>query len=116
MSESYAAVDDALDLCSISDLVPGAGVAALVGQEQIALFYLPKESPSVYALGNFDPIGLANVMSRGILGDIDGRLVIASPLYKQHFDLQTGQCLEQPEHALPVYSVEIRDGRVLLHQ
>ncbi|HAZ80612.1 MAG TPA: nitrite reductase (NAD(P)H) small subunit, partial [Porticoccaceae bacterium] len=79
-----------LKICEQTDLVANSGVCAIVEGQQIALFYLPKEIPTVYAIGNWDPIGKANVLSRGMVGDINQRLVVASPLYKQHFDLQTG--------------------------
>jgi nitrite reductase (NADH) small subunit len=101
-------------ICARDDLVPGSGVCALVGDEQVALFYLPAEEQQVYALSNRDPIGEANVLSRGVLGDIAGRLVVASPLYKQHFDLLTGACLEQEEMCVEVYSVRFDGDTVLL--
>lgn len=101
-------------ICDRKDLVANAGICALVGGQQIALFYLPKETPQIYAIGNWDPIGKANVLSRGIVGDISERLVVASPLYKQHFDLQTGECLEDNEQAVPVYSVELNADQVML--
>ena len=94
--DEYMSVAEQQDwqmICAREDLVPGSGVCALVEGEQVALFYLPGEEQEVYALSNRDPIGDANVLSRGVIGDISGRLVVASPLYKQHFDLVTGQCL-----------------------
>ena len=66
-------------ICTQQDLVAGSGVAALINGEQVALFYLPEQSPPLYAIGNHDPIGGANVLSRGIVGDINGELVVASP-------------------------------------
>lgn len=36
-------------------------------------------------------------MSRGIIGDLQGERVIASPIYKQHFSLATGRCLEDKD-------------------
>jgi nitrite reductase (NADH) small subunit len=102
------------DVCERSDLVAGSGVCALVGSEQIALFYLPGERQQVYALGNRDPMGGANVMSRGILGDVGGQLVVASPLYKQHFSLDTGACLEQESVRVEVYDVRLEGDRVLI--
>ena len=101
-------------VCMREDLVPDSGVCALVGGEQIALFYLPTEEQQLYALANRDPIGDANVLSRGVVGDIDGRLVVASPLYKQHFDLLTGECLEQGDVRVGVYSVRLDDDSVLM--
>ncbi|MCV6604382.1 MAG: nitrite reductase small subunit NirD [Porticoccaceae bacterium] len=101
-------------LCHLDDLVANSGVCVRHGDEQIALFYLPAETPSVFAIGNWDPIGKANVLSRGIVGDIDGRLVVASPLYKQHFDLASGECLEDASVQVPAYSITLDDKKVLL--
>lgn len=81
--------------CRSSDLVSGSGVCSLINGQQVAIFYLPGELPALYAIDNFDPIGRANVLSRGIVGDIRGELVVASPLYKEHFSLLSGRCLEK---------------------
>lgn len=101
-------------VCQRSDLVAGSGVCALVGGEQVALFYLPDETPQLYALGNRDPIGKANVLSRGIVGDLGGELVVASPLYKQHFSLETGACLEEAEVRVEIYEVRLDGDNVLI--
>ena len=101
--------------CATKDLIEGAGVAALVEGDQIALFYLPDTGdPGVFAIGNHDPIGDANVLSRGIVGDIDGELVVASPLYKQHFSLTTGRCVEDAAVSVPVYRLLVSRGHVYL--
>ena len=104
----------AITLCGLSDLIPNSGICAEVDGQQIALFYLPSETPQVYAIGNWDPIGKANVLARGIVGDVDGRLVVASPLYKQHFDLLTGECLEDDQATVAAFSVTLVDDQVLL--
>ncbi|MEH6569317.1 MAG: nitrite reductase small subunit NirD [Halioglobus sp.] len=101
-------------ICKRDDLVDGAGVCALVAGEQVALFYLPEESTSIYALANRDPIGEANVLSRGLVGDIGGRLVVATPLYKQHFDLVTGNCLEEEDVKVQVYKARFEGDTVLV--
>lgn len=103
-----------ITLCKLSDLIPNSGICAEVDGQQIAIFYLPSETPQVYAIGNWDPIGKANVLARGIVGDIDGRLVVASPLYKQHFDLLTGECLEDDDVSVAAYTVAIVADHVLL--
>lgn len=100
-------------ICSTQDLVPNSGVCALHEDQQIALFYLPDTEQKIFALGNWDPLGKANVMSRGMLGNIGDELVVASPLYKQRFSLITGACLEE-EASLPVYKVVIESQHVVL--
>jgi len=102
-----------LDICSVDDLQPNSGVCALVNGEQIAIFYMPEEA-AVYAIGNFDPIGKAYVLSRGMIGDVEGVPVVASPLYKQHYDLQTGQCIEDETVKVNAYPIRINGDRVEL--
>lgn len=51
-------------------------------------------------------------MSRGILGDRQGVLKVASPIYKQNFDLKTGVCLDDETVSLPVYPVQVVDNQV----
>ncbi len=100
-----------VDVCSIDDLQPNSGVCALVNNQQVAIFYMPKEQ-AIYAIDNYDPFGDVHVLSRGVIGDIQGRPMVASPLYKQHFDLETGQCFEDDTVKVPVYGVQINVGRV----
>src|SRR5664279_4585838 len=100
-----------IDVCSVDHLQPDSGVCALVGGQQVAIFYMPKVK-AVYAINNYDPFGCANVLSRGIIGDINGQPVVASPLYKQHFNLQTGVCLEDETVTIHAYAVRIENGSV----
>ncbi len=101
-------------ICEASDLTPDTGVCALVNKKQIAIFH-SRRLNEYFAIGNYDPIGEANVLSRGIIGSIGDNVVVASPLYKQHFNLRTGECLEKPEHTVPTYAVRIHNGRVQVH-
>lgn len=100
--------------CNLDDLIPESGICALVQGQPVAIYYLPDETPTLYALSNWDPIGKASVMSRGILGSVGEELVIASPLYKQHFSLSTGNCLEQPEYRLQPYEVRLVEKSIEL--
>ena len=109
-------MNNSVILCQQADLIPNSGICVQVQGEQIALFYLPQENPQVYAIGNWDPIGKANVLSRGMIGDLNTRLVVASPLYKQHFDLVSGECLEDTNFCVPIYTVAIVADQVLLTQ
>lgn len=99
-------------LCSTADLVANSGVVALLEGQQVALFYLPESEQQVFAIGNCDPKSGANVIGRGIIGHLQGELVIASPLYKQHYRLRDGGCLEYPELNLPVWPVRLNGAVV----
>lgn len=101
-----------IDVCSVDDLQPNSGVCALLEGEQVAIFWMPESDAKVYAVGNYDPFGNANVLSRGLIGDIGGQPVVASPLYKQHYNLQTGVCLEDETVKIPVYAIRIENGSV----
>ena len=97
-------------LCTRNDLVKNAGVCAKYGDKQVALFLCIQEAhEQVFAIDNWDPIGQANVLSRGLIGTLNDTLVVASPLYKQHICLKTGQCLENPDSNVSAYLARI-DG------
>jgi len=100
-----------LRVCRLEDIVPDTGVCALVGDQQVAIFRVEER---VYALGNRDPFSDANVLSRGIVGDLSGELVVASPVYKQHFSLLTGICAEDSAVRVPVFAARVEEGFVLV--
>jgi len=97
--------------CALHDIVPDAGVGIDLQGLQIAVF---RVDDWAYAIDNFDPASRTNVLSRGIVGDIGGELVVASPIYKQHFSLTTGRCLEDVALSVPTYPVRLVDGQVWL--
>jgi len=101
------------DVCALEDIVPDTGVCALVDGRQVAIV---RTDGTVYAIGNFDPFSKAFVLSRGIVGDRGGIPKIASPIYKQTFDLRTGACLDDPRVRVPSYEVRVERGRVLVHR
>ena len=96
-------------ICSFNQILNNSGVAALVGGEQVAVFRIEGK---IYAIGNFDPFSGANVLSRGIVGDLKGELVVASPVYKQHFSLLTGRCIEDPSVSVPVYRARVEGADI----
>ncbi|RDS86052.1 nitrite reductase small subunit NirD [Dyella psychrodurans] len=101
-------------VCELEDIVPNTGVCALVDDEQVAVFRVGEHE--LYAIDNVDPNAGASVLSRGLIGSLGERVVVASPIYKQHFDLHTGECLEAPEHSVRTWQVRIDRGLVLLGQ
>ncbi|GAA4520529.1 nitrite reductase small subunit NirD [Brachybacterium paraconglomeratum] len=104
-----------LRLCTLAELEVERGCAALVGQEQVALFLLA--DGDLRAVDNHDPYSGANVISRGIVGSRGGRPTIASPMYKQIFDLRSGTCVNtrsKQVRRLRVWPVRTLDGDVYL--
>lgn len=101
-----------VDVCDVEDLVPDRGAAALVGVHHVAVFRL--SSGEIYALGNRDPFSGANVLARGIVGSAGDVAKVASPVYKQAFDLRTGVCLSDPDVRVPVFATRINGGRIEL--
>lgn len=102
-------------VCALEHILPNMGVCCLLGDQQVAIFRLG-ESEELYALGNYDPFSRANVLSRGIVGDRAGRAKVASPIYKQSFALDTGECLDDPSVKLPTFEVRVNDGIVELRE
>ena len=102
-----------ISVCFEDDLLEDTGVCAKVKNQQVAIFK-SRRLKELFAISNFDPIGEANVLSRGILGSLGDEVVVASPLYKEHYNLRTGECLEKPEYAVQVYSVKVENGVVMV--
>ncbi|OEU91254.1 hypothetical protein DB35_16405 [Streptomyces abyssalis] len=112
-------------VCSLADLIPGRGVAALLRDGSQAAVFLDRAGRT-YVIGNRDPFTGAYVLSRGLLGSAKeatggtpqdtgpgaegdasgagagGGAFVASPLLKQRFDLRTGRCLDDDGVSVPV--------------
>ncbi|AFY37437.1 assimilatory nitrite reductase (NAD(P)H) small subunit [[Leptolyngbya] sp. PCC 7376] len=102
-----------MTVCTVTDIFPNTGVCALVEGQQVAIFRVQTNGEDkVFALSNYDPFSKANVLSRGILGDRQGVIKVASPIYKQNFNLATGECLDDESVSVPSYPVQIVDGNV----
>ena len=99
-------------VCAADDILPNTGVCALVAGRHVAVFRIGDDR--FHAIDNIDPQSGASVLSRGLIGSLGGRVVVASPLYKNHFDLRTGECLEAPQNSVCTPAVRVDDGRVLV--
>jgi nitrite reductase (NADH) small subunit len=105
-------LDGWVEVCVVDRLTPDRGVAALVDGHQIAVFLLA--DGTLHAVDNTDPCSGATVLSRGIVGDAGGRTTVASPLYKQRFDLATGACLDADVAPLGVHEIAMIHGIVFV--
>ena len=106
-------------VCRADDIVANTGVCARVGDTQIAVFRLVNPhtgEQSLFGLDNIDPRSGAAVLARGLLGDIGGEPAVASPLYKQHYALRSGRCLEDELLSIAAYPVRLADGLVLVRR
>ena len=108
-------------ICNLNDIIPETGVCALVDGKQIAI--LRTKHNHLFALDNYDPFSQANVLSRGLIGGTtvtsdagidEAILYVASPIYKQRFNLATGQCLDDESIKLNTYQVALNEDDVVV--
>ncbi len=96
-------------ICELDDVCPVPGFAPWSRAGKSPSFASPTQStPS----DNFDPASEANVLSRGLVGDLKGERVVASPIYKHHYSLTTGRCLEDDTRTVHVHRAKVLDGRI----
>lgn len=103
-------MSDWVPVCRLRDIVPNTGVCALVHERQVAVFRL--DGDQLFALDAHDPFSRANVLARGIVGDLQGERVVASPVYKHHFSLTSGRCLEDAGVCVDVFPVRLEGHTV----
>jgi nitrite reductase (NADH) small subunit len=99
-------------VCAVNDILPNTGVCALVDDRHVAVFRVGPNQ--FFAIDNVDPKSQASVLSRGLVGSLGDRIVVASPLYKNHFDLRSGECLESPEYSVRAHEVRVDGEQVLV--
>ena len=99
------------DVCRVDDLPHDRGACALVGDYQVAVFRTSPDD-ALYAISNYDPFSRAYVLSRGIVGTRGDVPKVASPIFKQNFDLRSGQCLDDPSVSVMNFPVREIAGRV----
>jgi nitrite reductase (NADH) small subunit len=97
-------------VCEAAELVVGIGVSALVRGKQVALFRTGDRE--LHAVGNRDPYAGTQTMARGLVVRRDGRTLLAAPAGRQLFDLETGQCVDDPLTRLTTYPVRVVNGFV----
>jgi nitrite reductase (NADH) small subunit len=99
-------------ICPRADVSVDRGVAALVDGRQIALFRIMSSDGTkeeILAIANRDPFSDANVLARGIVGSAGPRTYVASPMFKQRFDLHTGRCLDADDVSVDVWPARVVD-------
>lgn len=97
-------------ICATGALSLDRGAAAMVDGTQIAIFLLA--NGDLFAIDDHDPFSGADVLSRGLVGDVAGEPTVASPVYKQRFALRTGHCLDDPTASVRTWVARIRDRHI----
>ena len=92
-----------IDVCGFAELLPERGACALVDGRQVAIFRTHDDE--LFALSNRDPFSGAYVLARGILGTRGSVPMVASPMYKQAFDLRTGRCLDDAARSVATFRI-----------
>lgn len=107
-----------VDICDINDVPQNTGVCADFDGHQVAIFHIKNgdNESIVKAVDNFDPYGKANVLSRGLISELENEFYIASPLLKQLFNLDTGVCAGDDSVALKTFPVRISNTTIQLGQ
>jgi nitrite reductase (NADH) small subunit len=108
---------DWLTICNINDIAKNTGVCADFNGKQVAIFHIKTASTNektsskseVKAITNLDPFAKANVLSRGLITEKNQQYFVASPLLKQEFCLNTGQCQQDDSVVIATYKARI-DG------
>jgi hypothetical protein len=54
------------------------------------------------------------VLSRGLIGDQNGKPKVACPVHKKTFSLQSGECLSGEDYSLRVFPVKVEGDDVYL--
>lgn len=101
-----------VNVCRESSLPQGTGIAAWVAGKAVAIFNLGKDG--LFALDNVDPATGVSLLARGLICEMNGELCVASPLYKQHYSLNTGVCLEDANLVASPFEIKTEQGNVFI--
>lgn len=105
-----------VEVCPLARIILDTGVAVRIDGHPVAVFRLRDRDgvDRVLAVDHVDPFTDVAVLARGIVGDVEGEPIVASPLHKQRFSLLDGRCLDDPDVALTTFVTRIVDGVVLV--
>ncbi|MCW3171753.1 nitrite reductase small subunit NirD [Shewanella subflava] len=101
-----------VNVCDETSLPQNTGVAAWVAGKAVAIFNLGKHG--LFAIDNVDPATGVSLLARGLICEMEGQLCVASPLYKQHYCLKTGVCIEDPQLVASPFAIKTEQGKVFV--
>ncbi|MCH9726298.1 MAG: nitrite reductase large subunit NirB [Planctomycetes bacterium] len=105
--DSNSQVREWVAVGSVSDFPEESGSTIKYGNSQIAVFNFTSRG-EWYACQQMCPHKQAMVLSRGIIGDIQGTPKVACPLHKKAFSLENGSCLTGDlQYSVNVFKVKV---------
>ena len=93
------------------DFPENGGLCAKYGSKQIAIFNFTRKN-TWYAIQNLCPHKMEMVLSRGMIGDLDGIPKVACPMHKKTFSLENGENLNGDLPSIATYPVKVEGGFV----
>ena len=87
------------------------GACVKYNDMQIAVFNFSRRN-EWYACQNLCPHKMQMVLSRGMIGSLQGEPKVACPFHKRTFSLKTGECLNADECSISVFPVKVENGYV----
>ncbi|KAA5822349.1 nitrite reductase small subunit NirD [Algibacter amylolyticus] len=97
----------------INDFPKDGGACVKYKDLQIAVFNFSRLS-TWYACQNLSPYKEEMVLSRGMIGDHKGIPMVACPLHKKTFSLETGENLNGELEPIAIYPVKIEEENVYI--
>ena len=89
------------------------GACVKYNDQQIAVFNFSRRG-EWFACQNLCPHKMQMILSRGMIGSVDGEPKVACPYHKRTFSLRTGECLNAEECSITTYPVKVEDGFVFI--
>lgn len=97
----------------VNDFPENAGACIKYNTKQIAVYNFTRKE-KWYACQNICPHKMEMVLSRGMVGDVDGIPKVACPMHKKNFSLEDGSNLNGDDYKIAVYPVKIEDENVYI--
>lgn len=97
----------------VEAFLENGGSCIKYNDKQIAVFYFKKRN-EWYACQNMCPHKMQMVLSRGMIGDVEGEPKVACPYHKKTFSLKTGENMNGECYSIITYPVKVEAGYVFI--
>ena len=98
---------------NVNDFPENGGACIKYKDKQIAVYNFTRKN-KWYACQNLCPHKMEMVLSRGMIGDVEGIAKVACPMHKKTFSLEDGSNLNGDDYQIAIYPVKIEDENVYI--